>query len=60
MLKDDPVQTLLICLITFKQHVLVFRCVLIRLCSGSVASPTYCLLQVLHDRKYIKFCEWQE
>ena len=33
---------------------------LIRLCKGCVVSPTYCKLQELQVKRYIRFWEWQD
>ena len=60
ILKDDPIQTSLKCIILFLQSVLDFPCIFVHLCSGSVVPYVQYLVQALHEIIYITFSESQE
>lgn len=47
-------------LIKFSQPDFVFQCVFIYLYSCCTVSPTHRLLQLLHERRHMKFNEWYE
>ena len=57
MLKADPKQLSLKCLIKFSQPDLVFQCVFIHLYSCCTVSPTHHLLKLLYERRCMKFNE---